>query len=513
MPERRRRATHERSLIRLLGRPAPSIPAERGPARRRGFLMRCIVASALLGGGMQGLSRAPARGAEPANGPELQIPIRRTRLDNGLRVVLSRDTSRPTVAICLTYAAGAAVEAAGQRGVSSLLERMLSRHEHGPGELDAIAGSGGQSGSFSAADRAEFYSLLPSNALAVGLSTAAERMLRPEPSVESFEAARSALLGELRTKSFARPYAGGYRALRSLVFSTEPALARTAEETDVGDLAALSLERAVGFLHAHYAPNNAVLAVSGNFEMVDALKLIRQHFGPARRAETPENAALTPPEQNAPRRSSVRDVLARTTATFSGWAIPALPASEHPALELAAIILGRGESSRLHQLLVRQESLARDVQAWTAHERGIDLFALRVILDEGSDPEHVGRLWSGQLGALGRWGPTTFELERAKSQRRAAFLRDLDGNLARSRQLASFELISGDAEQLTRELDRYMAVTPEDVQRSVARYLTPARESRILITPGERPRAPSARTSTSGRSAVWALEQPVTGAP
>jgi predicted Zn-dependent peptidase len=227
--------------------------------------------------------------------------------------------------------------------------------------------------------------------------------------------------------------------------------------------------------------------------------------------ETPARVKPKVSEQKQPRLSASRDVLARTLGTFSGWAIPPVEAGEHPALDLAATILARGESSRLHQLLVRQESLVRDVEAWTEGEAAVDLFGLRVIHDEGSDPDQVRRLWSAQIGALGRWGPTTGELTRAKSQRRSEFLRGLDGNLARARQLASFELFRGDAEELTRELARYMAVTPQEVQRAVGRYLIPARENRVSVTPGEAPR--EGGSATSERSLPRWQEHSTLGAP
>lgn len=447
--------------------------------------MRCIVASALMGSGLQGWSRGVVRAAEPDQEPQLEIQVRRTRLDNGLRVVLSRDISRPTVAICLMYAVGARDEPPGQRGVSLLLERILSHgaESRGASVLETIAGHGGRGRVRAAADRTEFHALLPSNALEMGIAIAGERMLQPALTAERFETERRALLAELRAGSTVRAYDDGYRELRSLMFASPAPEGGAGASSRVGDLERATLERARSFVDGSYAPNKAVLALAGNFEVVEALKLIRRHFGRARRTETPAIVAPSVPEQTQPRLVSTRDELARTPATFSGWAIPPAGVPEHHALELAAIILARGESSRLHQLLVRQESLAREVEAWTAGESGADSFGLRIVLDEGSDADLVHRLSKAQIGALGRWGPTTGELDRAKHQLRAAFLRGLDGNLARGRRLAGFELFRGDAEELTRELARYATVTREDLQRAVGRYLVPARENRVMVIP------------------------------
>jgi zinc protease len=480
------------------------------PARRRDFLMRCIVASTLLGSGAQGWRHRVARAAEPEPEVQVEMQIRRTRLDNGLRVVLSRDISRPTVAICLMYATGARDEAAGQRGSSILIERILARgaRPRGGAPADAITASGGRTAAQAAVDRTEFHALLPSNALEIAISASAER-LPPPLTPEGFDAERTALLDELRAGSAARAYDGAYGELRSLVFEPTPdGGARSAGA--FGDLESITFERARSFLRARYAPNHAVLTLAGNFEVVEALKLIRRHFGQARRTEAPFRAAASVPEQKQPRLATRRDVLARTVGTFSGWAIPPPEALEHHALDLAATILARGDASRLHQLLVRQESLVRDVEAWTDGAATVDLFGLRVILGEGSDPEHVRRLWSGQLGALGRWGPTTGELDRAKNQLRAALARALDGNLARARRLASFELFRGDATELTRELARYMAVTRDDVQRAVGRYLVPARESRVTVMPSEAARKSEGAATSKGPTS-WSGEQSTIG--
>jgi len=425
------------------------------------------------------------RGAAAAGPRELSpFAIRRTRLDNGLRVVLSRDTSLPTVAICVTYDVGARNESAGQRGFAQLLQRLMFQGSRnvGPGEHQRwIAEHGGQSAAETTEDRTRFTTLLPANGLGLGLWLEADRMRELELSRDAFERERARSPSE---KPAAEHESLGARALQALVFRDDPPYAPAlvgSEATDVPSDDPLPALRA--FHRQYYAPNNAVLSVAGNFEVLDALNLIHTYFSALRSVSLPPAPGGELPEQTEARSAVLDGQPGHGSVLWQGWAIPARRTSEHDALELAGAILATGIGSRLHQLLVLDKSQARSVAVWTGRQRGPDLFAVQATLTESADPELVRRLIQGQIASLGRFGPTAAELIRAQNQLHAGLLHELDGNRARASALADAELSAHDARQLESDLERYQHVSRQDVQRAVARYLRNTSRSDVLLRP------------------------------
>ena len=174
---------------------------------------------------------------------------------------------------------------------------------------------------------------------------------------------------------------------------------------------------------------------------------------------------------------------ARTPALLQGFAIPPNREPAHYALELAALVLAGGESSRLHQKHVRGDARAQSVSVWTTDQRGPDLFALRVVLSERATLAELERSVEAELARLGATGPTEEELARGKARVSSDVVFSLESNLHRATQLGEFELYWGDARLLSRELSRYQAVTAGEVRDAVKKYLTKARSSTVHVLP------------------------------
>jgi zinc protease len=424
------------------------------------------------------------RGSAPRGAPA--IAIRRTRLDNGLRVVLSRDTSLPTVAICVTYDVGSRNEGAGQRGFAQLLERLMFRGGGSVGAGDPqrwIAEHGGQSAAESSEDRTRYVDWLPANALALGLWLEAERMRSLELSRAAVERER-ARTGSAPSLPEAQPGSLAPRALQALVFRDYAPYAQPGGGSEpAGAAAADPLPALLDFHRRYYAPNNAVLSVAGDFELLDALNLIQTYFSQIERVSLAPAPGGEIPEQTEARSAVLEGTPGQGSVLWQGWAIPALRTPEHDALELAAAILGTGVSSRLHQLLVLDKSQARSVAVWTEGHRGPDLFAIQATLADGADPEQVRHLIQAQIASLGRFGPSAAELARAQNQLRVGLLHEIDGNRARASALADAELSAHDARLLESDFERYQRVSREAVQRAVARYLRNTSRSDVLLRP------------------------------
>lgn len=436
-----------------------------------------------------GLRPSPACAQPGACGSSLARSVRREKLPNGLRVVLAPDHTSPTVAVCVAYDVGGRDEDRAHAGYAHLLEHLMfqgSKNVAAGAHFALAAARGAKVDAATTPDHSSYAELLPSSELALGLWLEADRMKSLSISATALEAQRDVVRDEYRLRTVVAPYGLSTQKLRELVYDgyfpyahETLAAAAAMEDVDAAQLRA--------FHDAYYTPGNAVLAVVGDVEPEEALRLAARFFEGARGEDAPKRSAAALPEQTAPRQAVVEDARAPLPALLYGWSLPPARDKEHAALELAAIVLGDGESSRLYRALVHEQSLAADVRAETAGLRGPDLFTVTIKLTEGSASTVEARLSRaerflvGELRNLARVGPSDAELLRAKSRKKTRALVGLESNLSRARALAELELDAGDARLLAQDADRYDAVTREDVKRAALAYLGETRWSRVEV--------------------------------
>lgn len=415
----------------------------------------------------------------------LDLNVRRHILQNGLRVVLNEDHSAPTVAVCVTYDVGSRNEEPGRSGFAHLFEHMMfqgSRNVEKGQHFMLITDRGGTLNGTTSTDRTNYYELVPSNALATVLWLEADRMKSLAITQENFENQRQVVQEEYRMRVSNSAYALGRMRLRELAFHGY----WPHEHDPIGsmqDLDAAQLDWIREFHQAYYAPNNAVLSITGAFDPQHALELVVRYFGDAEPTEVRPYKPPPLPEQTEARRDEQTDPNAKTPGLYRGWVIPPSRTPEHYALDLAAVILGYGDSSILHQKLVMNEALLRSVAVYTHDHRGPDLFVIQALLTERAQLSHVERRIDEELSLLASRGPTEAQLEKAKQRLQSYFLFSLESNLERATQLANYELFFGDAALLNGELPRYLAVTPDQVKQAAQRYLTVARSNTVFVHP------------------------------
>jgi predicted Zn-dependent peptidase len=421
----------------------------------------------------------------------IALSIQRRTLANGLRVVLAPDPSSPTIAVAVTYDVGSRVEESGKSGFAHLFEHMMfegSAHVKKGEHFALITERGGTLNGTTSADRTNYFEVLPASELALALWLEADRMRSLRVSAENFENQRAVVKEEYRMRYENAAYARAVLRLGELVFANYPPYANPTIGK-MADLDGAKLEWAQEFYATHYVPNNAVLSIVGGFETDDALALVERYFGSIpKRGVPPFTTPSTPPEPVA-KREALTDSNAKTPGLIYGWVIPPARSTEHYALELAATLLGDGESSRLHQALVRKRAICLDTRAWTRDFRGPDQFGVHVVLSEKAKLPEVERALDDEIATLGRTPMSAAELERVKRRVRSSFVFGLETTLRRAVELGEFELFWGDARGIASELERYLSVSAADVQKAAAKYLGKERRVVIEVTPAPKPAA------------------------
>ncbi len=250
------------------------------------------------------------------------------------------------------------------------------------------------------------------------------------------------------------------------------------------DLDNAQLEWVRAFHTSYYAPNLAVLTISGDFDTEEAMQLVHRFFDTGKKQEKPipyEPPQM--PDQTSGRIATLEDAHAKTPGFFYGWATPQNREADHYALELASAILSDGESSRLYQKLVRDRALAQEVSSWTDDHRGPDMFGVEVKLADGARLTDAERATDGIIDALAKDGPSDAEMTKVRNRTEAAFLFGLQSNLHRAIKLGQYEVFYGDARLLNAEPGNYFAVTKDDIKRVVAKYILPTRRSLVEVRP------------------------------
>lgn len=438
-------------------------------------------------------AHAPAAAASPATPPPAEsgekstlgaLPIQRATLPNGLRVVMSPDRTIPTVGIAVYYDVGSRNEQPGRSGFAHLFEHMMfqgsanvEKGEH----FQLILNRGGQMNGTTSEDRTNYYETLPSNELSLGLWLEADRMKSLAITQENFENQRQTVMEERRQSYDNQPYARSFLRINELAYGDYFPYAHSTIG-DMKDLVAAPLSAVQEFFDAYYAPNNAVLALAGDFEPAEALKLVETYFGDIPSRGRPDYKPADLASQTAERTETMVDELAQLPGFHIAYHIPPDREPDHYPLDLLAMALGDGESSRLYQELVKKRELLQSLNVGTDSRRGPDLFSFWAICAAGKDPKLARDAIYKELAKIQKTGLTPRELEKAKNRTRSSFVFGLSSTLDRAQVLGQFELYFGNAELLRTELDRYLAVTNDDIKRVAAKYFAPENRTVLDVT-------------------------------
>jgi zinc protease len=429
----------------------------------------------------------PAKAVAPAL-PQLHLEVQKATLPNGLRIVLSVDHTSPTIAVDVMYDVGARNEERGHSGFAHLFEHMMFQGSGSVPKGDhskLVSSHGGTLNANTNSDRTNYFDLLPASELPLGLWLEADRMKSLDVSQANLDNQRLVVEEEYRLRILNAAYGPAGLRLDELVFQGYWPY----EHSVIGsmkDLDAAQLDWVQAFHSAYYAPNEAVLVVSGDFDPAVALDRVKAYFGDAKPVLAPPKYDPGPfPEQTSPREDVVEDAHARFPAVLYAWPAPSAHTPDHYALEMAADVLAGGESSRLYKTLVHDKAIAIDVDAGLDGSRGPDAFDMSAKISAKGTVAEVDKTIFEAVASLAKTPPTDEEMTKVRNGRASSFLFGLSSNNARAAQLARFEVYWGDAALLNTELDRYLAVTKEDVSRVIAKYLVPSHRCRVEVKPGQ----------------------------
>ena len=415
-----------------------------------------------------------------------QIPIERRTLDNGLRVILSRDPRAPLVAVNLWYDVGSKHEKAGKTGFAHLFEHMMfqgSANVEKGQHFSLVQAAGGTLNASTWLDRTNYFETLPGHELELALWLEADRMasLLPAMTQEKLDNQRDVVKNERRWSVDNQPYGSWDEKMQELVYpESHPYHHSTIGSME--DLSAASLDDVREFFATYYAPNNAVLTVAGDFETDAAIEMIERHFGPI-----PTNAALPPPPDMTVDPSiggEVRETVPDQVPLpriYLAHRIPPFGTDAFDALDVAADILGSGRASRLYAALVREQKLAQDVSVFVFPiVGGASMFAAWVTARPGVQVETLEAATLAEIDRLAADGPSDADLERVRNLHAAHLAGSRERISERADRLSMYACLFDDPERINTESSRWEGVDAGRVSEALRGSLH--RDNRVTLT-------------------------------
>ena len=408
--------------------------------RLTGLLFICI----LLGAG--------------AHANDNKIEFTEFDLDNGLHVILHQDNSTPIVAVSILYHEG-----------SENIER---------GQFDKLlTAAGAENNANTWLDRTFYYEVLPSNQLELGLYLESERLMHAKIDQIGVDTQREVVKEEKRQRVDNQPYGTWLQEMLKRAYKVHPY-----RWTTIGSLEHLNqatLDEFMDFYHTFYVPENATLSIAGDIDIEETRKLVDLYFSeiPNGGNEIPRPTEVEPP-QTEERRDIVYDNI-QLPAVIQAYHVPPQGTDDYYALTLLTTLLADGQSSRLYKEIVDKQQKAVQVSAFPLEGEDPGLFISLGIANVGIEAEDLEKSINAEIEKVKNELVSEREFQKVRNQIENDFITSNSTVVGIAESLADYHVYFGDANLINTEIDRYMKVTREDLQRVARQYLT--KENRVVL--------------------------------
>lgn len=416
------------------------------------------------------------------------LKIEQFALDNGLRVVLNQDTSVPVVSVAVYYNVGSRNEREGRTGFAHLFEHMMfqgSENVKKAEHFQFISNAGGDMNGTTSTERTNYFETLPANQLPLALWLESDRMRSLAVTQENLDNQRSAVQEEKRLRVDNQPFGNVLNTLNEMVFKNFANSHSTIGS--MADLDAATVHDVQEFFRINYAPNNAVLVISGAIDKNQTMDLVKKYFATIPKQPAPPVADVSEPAEVAQKYRKYEDKLAPFPAFLIGWKAPARGTDDFHALYLASKLINDGASSRLYQKLVKGDESVLELFGGALERRGPSSFIVFVIPKPGKDLTKIRETIFSEIKDVATNGPTTDEMGKLRNQLINDAVRSRQSAEDRAQAIAEFALYDGDPNLINSELDNLLKITPEQIKAAVNKYLNTDNRALLDVVPAGKP--------------------------
>lgn len=423
-----------------------------------------------------------------AIGAAVQSSVHTQILANGLEVLVKVDRRAPVVVSMLLYRAGSVDETNGTTGVAHVLEHMMFQGTHriAAGQFSTmIADVGGRSNAFTSQDYTGYHQQMHKSNVELAFELEADRMANLDMSEAEFSKELRVVMEERRQRIDDNPRSVLYEQLHSNMFTAHPY--RVPIIGWMNDLENMKVADAQAWYQAWYAPNNAILVVSGDVQPDEVLALAEKHFGSIPARALPARKPQVEPEQRGLKRLVVKAPAQMATVAMAYHA-PSLRDIEKDwepyALYILSGVLDGHSAARLERELVSKTRVAHSVSAsYDGLNRGPGAFYIGMTPAEGSTVDDVERAWREQLDLLIENGVAQDELNRVKAQVIASQVYSQDSVFSQASQIGRMRALNLPHDAMSVFMRKLRQVTSEHIQAVARKYLVDDKLTIAILDP------------------------------
>ncbi len=401
-------------------------------------------------------------------------------LDNGMHVILHKDNTTPIVAVSVLYHVGSKNENSERTGFAHFFEHLLFEGTVNikRGEFDKyITSAGGTSNANTSNDRTFYYEILPSNQMELGLWLESERLMHANIEPIGVETQREVVKEEKRQRMDNQPYGSILTEILKRAYTVHPYRWPTIGSLD--HLNQAKLEEFIDFYKTFYVPENATLSIAGDIDLEQTKIAVAKYF-----KDIPKGGKAIPrPTIVEPAQTKeVRDVVfdnIQLPAVVQAYHMPAQGTDDSYALDMLSTLLSGGQSSRMYKALVDEQKKAYTVQSFPFSSEDPGLYLAFGLANVGINVDDLEKAMDAEIEKVKNEPIADKEFQKIRNQVESQFVQQNSSTVGIAEQLANYRVYFGNANLINTEIDKYMKVTPADLQRVAKKYLN--KENRVVL--------------------------------
>ncbi|MDI9365635.1 MAG: pitrilysin family protein [Flavobacterium sp.] len=390
------------------------------------------------------------------------IAYNRFVLDNGLRVLVHEDTSTPMAVVNVMYDVGAKDENPNKTGFAHLFEHLMFGGSINIKDYDEpLQRAGGENNAYTTNDLTNYYCSMPKENIETAFWLESDRMLSLAFSKKSLEVQRKVVCEEFKEHYINKPYGDIWFKMRELAYKVHPYKWMTIGK-ELSHVENATIDDVKEFFFKHYRPINAILVVAGNVTTEEVKRLADKWFGAIPMGEKYQRNLPQEPKQTEPRflehyAEVPLDALVKT------WHIDSRMQKGYYVADLISEVLGGGGSSRLYQKLVKEQQLFSNLECYHFGSTESGLLAVEGKLVKGVKLADANKAVNEEIEKMNSTLVDDNELQKVKNKTESVIAFEDMSVMSRATSLANYELL-GDANLMNTELDKYQAITVEDIK-------------------------------------------------
>jgi zinc protease len=403
-----------------------------------------------------------------------KVEFEEYNLDNGMHVILHKDTSAPVVVTSVMYHVGAKDEQPGRTGMAHFFEHLLFEGTENikKGEwFKMVSSNGGRNNANTTDDRTYYYEIFPSNKLELGLWMESERLLHPIIGQDGVDTQNEVVKEEKRLRVDNQPYSRFLEYVKENIFKKHPYKGTTIGKME--DLDAATLEEFLAFNKKFYVPNNATLVVAGDIDIASAKKMIQDYFGPI-----PKGAEIS---KDFPMEDPITETMTakgydpniQIPAIMAAYRTPSMKTRDSRILDMISSYLSAGKSSVLYKKLVDEKKMALQAGAINASQEDYGTYILFGLPQGETKLEDIVKEIDEEITKMQTELISERDYQKLQNQFENDFVNSNSSVEGIANSLARYNVLFGDTNLINTEIDIYRSITREDIQAVAKKYLNP----------------------------------------